>query len=565
MLSILAPMARRAVLAAILAAAALPAAASSLSGAYLAAMQADFRDDYPEAAAYYEQALALDPDNIGLLTNAVISLMAMGDVAAARPLADRLDKADPANQVAALVRLGDTLAAGDFAQAATILDAGKANLNPLLQGLLAGWIEVGRDDFAAAKVKFDALTGNDALTAYGQYHQALALALAGDFVSAETILSGGDKGPLHLNRSAIVAHAEILAQLDRDEDAIKIIDEALAGGVPDAPLVALRTRLAAGEDVPFDQITSAKDGVAETFLTLADALNTDQSQRVALVHARIAEEVRPDLVEAKLLAAEILESENQFALATEVLADVPETSPWFVTTEIRRANTQRSAGDPEAGLATLVALAATNGDQIEVESALGDAQRIAENFPEAVAAYTRAIALAGEPKPAHWPLYYTRGISNERAGNWPAAEADFREALAIQPDQPLVLNYLGYSLVEKHEDLDEALAMIEKATKAEPEDGYITDSLGWVLYQLGRYQEAVKPMLRAVELTPDDPIINDHLGDVLWMVGRKREAEFQWRRALSFGPAEDLDMDRVREKLDVGLDKVLASEPKQDG
>ncbi len=565
MLSILAPMARRAVLAAILAAAALPAAASSLSGAYLAAMQADFRDDYPEAAAYYEQALALDPDNIGLLTNAVVSLMAMGDVAAARPLADRLDKADPGNQVAALVRLGDTLAAGDFAQAATILDAAKTSLNPLLQGLLAGWIEVGRDDFAAAKVKFEALTGNDALTAYGQYHEALALALAGDFVSAETILAGGDKGPLHLNRSAIVAHAEILAQLDRDEEAIKIIDEALAGGVPDAPLVALRTRLAAGEDVPFDQITSAKDGVAETFLTLADALNTDQSQRVALVHARIAEEVRPDLVEAKLLAAEILESEDQFALATEALADVPETSPWFVTTEIRRANTQRSAGDPEAGLATLVALAATHGDQIEVESALGDAQRMAENFPEAVAAYTRAIALAGEPKPAHWPLYYTRGISNERAGNWPAAEADFREALAIQPDQPLVLNYLGYSLVEKHEDLDEALAMIEKATKAEPEDGYITDSLGWVLYRLGRYQEAVKPMLRAVELTPDDPIINDHLGDVLWMVGRKREAEFQWRRALSFGPAEDLDMDRVRQKLDVGLDKVLASEPKQDG
>ena len=565
MLSILAPMARRAVLAAILAAAALPAAASSLSGAYLAAMQADFRDDYPEAAAYYEQALALDPDNVGLLTNAIVSLMAMGDVAAARPLADRLDKADPASQVAALVRLGDTLAAGDFAQAATILDAAKTNLNPLLQGLLAGWIEVGRDDFAAAKVKFEALTGNDALTAYGQYHEALALALAGDFVSAETILAGGDKGPLHLNRSAIVAHAEILAQLDRDAEAIKIIDDALAGGVPDAPLVALRTRLAAGEDVPFDQITSAKDGVAETFLTLADALNTDQSQRVALLHARIAEEVRPDLIEAQLLAAEILESENQFALATEALADVPETSPWFVTTQIRRANTQRSAGDPEAGLETLVALAASHGDQIEVESALGDAQRMAENFPEAVDAYTRAIALAGEPKPAHWPLYYTRGISNERAGNWPAAEADFRKALTIEPDQPLVLNYLGYSLVEKREDLDEALDMIEKATKAEPEDGYITDSLGWVLYQLGRYQEAVNPMLRAVELTPDDPIINDHLGDVLWMVGRKREAEFQWRRALSFGPAEDLDMDRVRQKLDVGLDKVLATEPKQDG
>ena len=262
MLSYLAPLARRAALAALLAAVALPAAASSLSGSYLAAMQADFRDDYVEAAAYYDQALALDPANVGLLTNAVVSRMAMGDVATARPLADRLEAADPGNQVAALVRIGDTVAAGDFAQASTMLEAAKAALNPLLSGLLAGWIEVGRDDFTAAKAKFDAMSGNDALIAYGQYNKALALALAGDFVSAETILAGGDKGPLHLNRSAIVAHAEILAQLDREADAVKLIDDALSGGVPDAPLLDLRRRLAADEEVPFDQITGAADGAA---------------------------------------------------------------------------------------------------------------------------------------------------------------------------------------------------------------------------------------------------------------------------------------------------------------
>ena len=221
-------------------------------------MQADFRDDYVEAAAYYDQALALDPANVGLLTNAVVSRMAMGDVAGARPLADRLEAADPGNQV------GGAGAARRHARRGRLrrrrrrcsMRPGTA-LNPLLGGLLAGWIEVGRDDFAAAKAKFDAMTGNDALTAYGQYHKALALALAGDFVSAETILAGGDKGPLHLNRSAIVAHAEILAQLDREADAVKLIDDALAGGVPDAPLLDLRRRLAAGEEVPFDQVTSA--------------------------------------------------------------------------------------------------------------------------------------------------------------------------------------------------------------------------------------------------------------------------------------------------------------------
>ena len=561
-------LARRLALAVVLGTAALPAAATGLSGAYLAATQADFRDDYAAAAAYYDRALLADPENPGLLTNAVVTRVAMGDVDAAAALADRLAAVEPESQVAALVRLADALAEGDFATAATVLEAaGSAEeTNPLLAGLLAGWIEVGREDFPAAEAAFDAMTGNDALEAYGQYHKALALAFAGDFVSAETILAGNEEdGPLHLNRSAIVAHAQILAQLGREAEAIAVIDDALAGGVPDAPLIALRDRLAAGEEVPFDQVARPRDGAAEAFLTLADALDTEESQRVALIHARLAAHIRPDLVEAKLLIADVLEAQEQYGLATEALEGVPEASPWLVTTEIRRASTQATSGDAEAGIATLTALAAAHGDRIEVESALGDALRMAERYPEAVEAYSRAIAQIDEPRQAHWVLYYTRGIANERAGDWPAAEADFRQALKLEPEQPLVLNYLGYSMVEKRQNLDEALAMIETAVRREPEDGYITDSLGWVLYRLGRYEEAVQPMLRAVELTPDDPVINDHLGDVLWKVGRTREAEFQWRRALSFGPADDLDMDRIRRKLEVGLDAVLAAEPPRDG
>ncbi len=552
-------------LATLLAGAALPAAGSSLSGAYLAAMQADFRNDYADAADYYDRALMSDPDNAGLLTNAVVARVAMGDVTAALPLAERLDAVDPGNQVAMLVRLGGALAAGDYAAAAKTREGAGETLNPLLSGLLAGWIAVGEDDYPAAKAAFDAMGGNDAMVAYGQYHKALALAYAGDFVSAEQILAGAGDEPLHLNRSAVVAHAEILAQLGREQDAIAVIDAAMAEGLPDAPLVALRARLAAGEEVPFDQITGARDGAAEAFLTLADALNREESQRVALVHARIAAAVRPDLVEADLVVADILEGQEQYQLATEALAGVAKDSPWYVTTEIRRASMQRSAGDPDAGIATLTALAADHGDLVEVDSALGDALRIAERYPEAATAYGNAIAQIGTPKQAHWILYYTRGISNERAGNWPAAEADFREALVLQPDQPMVLNYLGYSMVEKQENLDEALAMIEKAVREEPEDGYITDSLGWVYYRLGRYQDAVEPMMRAVQLTPEDPVINDHLGDVLWMVGRKREAEFQWRRALSFGPADDLDMDLIRLKIEVGLEAAQQQAAKQGG
>jgi Flp pilus assembly protein TadD len=152
-----------------------------------------------------------------------------------------------------------------------------------------------------------------------------------------------------------------------------------------------------------------------------------------------------------------------------------------------------------------------------------------------------------------------RGISHERAGDWDAGDADFRRALDLEPEQPQVLNYLGYMFLEWGRNFDEALEMISRAVAARPEDGHIVDSLGWAYYRLGRYDEAVAPMERAAELLPQDPIVNDHLGDVYWAVGRKTEARFQWRRALSFGP-EPEDADRIRRKLEQGLDAVLAAE-----
>jgi Flp pilus assembly protein TadD len=550
---------------------ALPAAggASSLSGAYLAAMQADFRNDYAAAADYYGKSLLSDPTNAALMQNAVVVRIGMGDVAGAAQLAEPLTETMPDNHLAAMVRVADALQREDFEAAFQMLsDVDEDVLNPLLGGLLAGWIEVGRQDFAAAQKRFDAMDGNEALAAYGQYHKALALAFAGDFVSAERILAGSGPteeaaeggGPLHLDRGALEAHAQVLAQLGRESEALEILDAALAGGVPDAALVDLRDRLAAGEQVAFSRVRSARDGAGQAFLTLAEALDTPDSDRIALLHARLAQFVSPDLIEADLLAAELLEVQGQYTLATAALAGVPEDSPWYVTAQIRRANTLRMAEDPQASIELLTGLAGSHPDQIEVHSSLGDALRDEERFEEAAEAYSKAIDLIEAPQEAHWVIYYTRGISNERAGDWEAAEADFRQALELQPGQPLVLNYLGYSMVEKQENLDEALAMIEEAVAARPDDGYITDSLGWVLYRLDRNAEAVPHMLRAVELTPDDPVINDHLGDVLWKAGRKREAEFQWRRALSFEPVQDLETDRVRRKLEVGLDRVLEEE-----
>ena len=194
-----------------------------------------------------------------------------------------------------------------------------------------------------------------------------------------------------------------------------------------------------------------------------------------------------------------------------------------------------------------------------MQSALADLLRREERWAEAIPVYDAAIALIPEVKPGHWPLFFSRGVCEESLKNHDKAEADFRKALELNPNQPQVLNYLGYSFVDRGENLDEALSMIERAVKAQPDQGYIIDSLAWAYFRLGRYQDALEPMEKASLLEPVDPVVTDHLGDVYWAVGRKREAEFQWHRALSFGPTEK-DADRIRRKIDKGLDAVLAVE-----
>jgi Flp pilus assembly protein TadD len=238
---------------------------------------------------------------------------------------------------------------------------------------------------------------------------------------------------------------------------------------------------------------------------------------------------------------------------------VPQSSPAFHVAELGRAEALRTAGREDAALEVLDALAETYDMLPLVHTTRGDLLRGMSRYVEAVKAYDTALALYEESDPNQWFVLYVRGISHERLGHWPEAESDFRAALDLNPDHPRVLNYLGYSMVEKKQNLDEALDMIERAAAARPDSGYILDSLGWALYRLGRYEEAVGHMERAAELMPVDPVVTDHLGDVYWAVGRVLEAKFQWNRALSFDP-EEKEATRIRRKLKVGLDSVLAEE-----
>lgn len=539
------------------------ARAQGIAGPYLAATQADLDNNYAPAADYYDIALRALPDSPVLLNNALIVNVIAGRLNRAVELADRLDSVEPGSELVGLVRLSDALAAEDFDAAIKVLSDEDTHLNALFSQIVEGWALVGKGDFDGGIAVFDNMTGSPAFDTYGAMNKGLALAFAGDFGSAAEVLDGTEEqGPLHLTRLALVTHIVSLALADRRDEALQILEDRIASGNIDDELVALHDRLKAGEDVVFDQIPDAAAGAAQAFSLLAGALSREDDPRLGLVYARLGMHVRPGDGELDMLVGDVLSRGGQYQLAIESFQRVTPDSPWYVGAEIGRADALAAADRGDEAVEVLSSLARARPSNAGVQVALGDLLRSREDFSRAADAYTAAIDLVDTENQGQWRLYYARGIAYERTDRWTQAEADFRHALELNPEQPLVLNYLGYSLVEKGENLDEAEQMIRTAVEQEPDNGYIIDSLAWVLYTLGRYDEAVEPMERAVELLPVDPILNDHLGDVLWMVGRKLEARFQWKRALSFDPEPD-DAERIRRKLEVGLDKVRADEKAQ--
>lgn len=532
-----------------------------VAGAYLAARQASVENDYRAGADYAVRALIRDPGNPVLMESAILAYVGMGRIERAFPIARKMQEAGFLSQTARLVSLAESVGRGDFDTVSARMP-GNDPLGPLIDGLVKGWSLTARGDVQAAEDAFHDSSRGGAIEYFGYYHKALAHASRGNYSIAAMILgSGTNVGGI--SSRATMAQIQVASQLGANDRAVALLDQAFGLGMT-PQMEALRNRLVAGETVPFDVTPGPREGVAEVFYNIATALEPDANSDFTLLFSRIAEYLDPRHGEAALLSAQLLERLGNPELAIETYEGIGPEQMVFLPARLGRAEAMRRAGDPEGATRDLRGLAAEYPRQLLVQVTLGDILRQRDMFAEATQVYDRAIALLPPGVPSGWVLYYTRGITLERTRQWDRAEADFRKALSLNPGQPDVLNYLGYSLIEMGTNLPEALRMIEQAVAAEPDSGHIVDSLAWGLYRMGRYEEAVAPMERAAELMPVDPIVNDHLGDVYWAVGRKTEARFQWRRALSFDP-EPQEAERIRRKLDLGLDAVLAEEGEKTG
>ena len=460
--------------------------AASDSGSYLAARAALGDSNYDAAAQYFARALVRDPGNLMLLESAAGAYVGLGDLDRAAEVARRIVEAGSEGQLAGLILAGANAKAEAWEDVRAGAEGG-LQVGPLFDGLVVAWSHLGSGNMTAALETFDQVAQTSGAEAFGLYHKALALASVGDFESAAEIFSGATGTELNLSRRGIVAYAEVLSQLEKNDVAIELITESFGSSL-DPYLEELKARLEAGETIAFDTITSPSYGVAEVYFSIANALRNEAQPAYTILYSRIAESIRPDHIDALLLSAELLETLGQFDLATDAYDRVPRDNPLFQAAEIGRAEALRRSGRDEAAIEVLQQLAESHGDQPIVHVTLGDTLRGMERFEEALVPYNRAISLIETPEEQHWIVYFARAIAYERTGQWTEAEADFRKALELRPEQPQVLNYLGYSYLEMQTNYDEALAMIERAVELRPDSGYIIDSLGWGLYRLGRYQ-----------------------------------------------------------------------------
>ncbi len=535
-------------------------AGPTAAGNYLAGRHAQRERRTAAAADFYLAALKDEPDNQDLLRRTFLILAADGRVGESLPLARRLLKLAGTDAALAVMTVGIAeLAAGDPTAAREHFESlPKTGLNTFFLPLVKAWLLAGEKKYDEALAELDGKATNSGLEILYSTHMALINEVAGNAAAAgEAYKAAADKRQ-RTNLRLTQLQGEFLERAGQKESAKAAYDAYMAEHPNSTVLEGSVKRLDGGAKPPV-RVKTARDGVAEALFSLAGSIRQQDSFETMLF-ARLALHLKPRMDIAKLLVAEVLEGDERLAESNAVYRQIGRTSGFSWSARLRIASNLDRLDKTEQAVLELRSLAQERKDRYDALVSMGDILRRRERYREAADAYADARARIPNLEPRHWTLLYAIGIAHERLKEWPKAEPAFLKALELQPDQPFVLNYLGYSWVELGRNLDRAKGMIETAVEKRPTDGYIVDSLGWVLYRLGDLPGAVKNLERAVELRPEDPTINDHLGDVYWLVGRKNEARFQWQRSLILEPEKDLEA-KIKDKLENGFDPEKHGKP----
>lgn len=545
--------------------------AESLEGNYLAAIVAGASRDLGAASTFLREAIKADPKNSELLERAFVAFLADGAMPDAFRAAERLLQRDSTNGLAQLVLGVRALKLKTYQTARNHLHrGGRGRSADITATLLSAWSQLGSGSTNRAVETVERLRGEASYDLFRDYHAALILDAAGRRGEAERRLRSAyesEKTTLRL----VELWSGLQARAGDFEGAGKTLSD-FDRLLPNHPIIRAALVQVEARKAPRRSISTPQQGAAEVLYGLASAGNRQGDEAAALLYLRMALYLDPEHELAIVTLGDILERARQLDDAVRVYETMPASSPLHPNAEIQAGIALEQLGRGKEAVKHLTGLIDTRPDDVDALSALGNVYRSRKMFKEAAEVYDRAIAKLASPGRANWDLFYFRGIARERTKRWEEAETDLRKALELMPEplgreRALVLNYLGYSLVDQHLKLDEALGMLRRAVELRPRDGYIIDSLGWAFYRLGRYEEAARELERAVELRPSDPVINDHLGDVYWRIGRRLEARFQWNAARDLEP-EPEDLEKIKRKIEKGLDEppsANAEQPRKDG
>lgn len=541
----------------------------TLAGSYLAARQANIDKDPDAAATYFRDALKFDAHNVELLELTFYSVLADGEINEAAHLAGQLLQLDHNNRNAHLVLGVRALkqrqwreARAQFNQAAR----GPANpVNDLVGTLLASWSAYGAGDVRGAIDNIDKLNGPEWYNIFKDMHAGLIADLAGNKKEAGKRYERAFKLDGTILR-VMQAYASYLSRNGRHDEALKIYED-YDKQIPRYPLVQEGLALLR-KDIPLPRtIETAQEGAAEALYGIGAAFGRREEEMSlanrGLAYLQLALYLEPNHPLTEIALADLYEGLKKPALAIKMYERVPEASPLKHNADIQMALDLDQLDRTDDAKKELEKVIAAKPNDVDAILALANIQRERKQFQDCAGTYSKAIDLIPNPTKSNWTTFYFRGICYERSKQWPKAEPDFKKALELYPDQPHVLNYLGYSWIDQGVHLQEAMNMIKRSVEQRPDDGYIVDSLGWAYYKLGNYAEAVKNLERAVELKPVDPTINDHLGDVYWKVNRLLEAKFQWSHARDLKPDND-ELVKIEQKLKVGLQDDKSDGTKHD-
>lgn len=525
--------------------------APSLSGLYLAATLAETERDIPSAADFYRQAYELEPTSERFLHSAFTMELADGRMTGALDLAAIL-AASGDTGMARLTLALDAVRQRSYRAAIRELETYQTDgFGDLVSVLVGAWVQYANGDTDEALAQLDALDGPAWVELYGAYHAGLIRLASGDLEGALRDMERAystDAGALRL----VQGYAQALVANDQAEQAEEVLTSFLELAPLNAVILADLEALQAGQPMGH-RITTPQQGIAEVAYGLGLALGQDGAEEVGAIYLNLALFVHPEHDLGRFGLARVYESLELWERAVESYEGMGNAHPLKRTAEIRLGVLLDQLERPDEADAHLEALIESDPTDLEAINTFGTVLRFRRDFERAAEVYSSGIETITDHRREHWRLFYQRAIAYERTDRWTQAEADFLTALDLFPDQPDVMNYLAYTWVDRGEHLDRSVEMLERAVEMRPESGYIVDSLGWVYFRLGRFDDAVEQLERAVTLDPSQAVIHDHLGDAYWMVGRRLEARFQWSHARDLDDSDEVDEEAIQRKLQRGL------------